>query len=178
MSRLPPLLLLITLLPLLTFHTATAADPDTLVFSIDPATPTSPPVLPNLVSFSIEVWDFVRWTDRYPNPPRPSWLNLMQQLMHTPDQEGPRYRIGGDSADLCVYDHPQLPKVPLGRPLMYSINESDLLTWKQAVSALNSVMTLDLNFRQWDNASWAVEYVAAIDSIVGWDYVAALEDGQ
>ena len=175
-TRLP--LLFLAILPLLlSVSVASSADVDSLVFSVDPSSPVSPAISPNLVCFSIEVWDFTRWTDRYPAPPKQSWLNLMKQLMRTPNAEGPRYRIGGDSADLTVFNHTVLPPLPGRRPLMYSVNETDLLTWKQAMVALNSVMTLDLNFRRGDNATWAVEYVAGIDSVIGWEYVTALEVG-
>ena len=178
MSHLSLLILALLSLHLLVLLPSThSASPDSLVFSIDPSVPTSPPVLPNLVSFSIEVYDFTRWTGRSPNPPRPAWLSLMRQLMHTPNQEGPRYRIGGDSADLCVFNHSVLPKLPGQRPLLYSVNQSDLVTWNEAMRAINSKMTLDLNFRRGDNATWAVEYVQGIDSVVGWDNVIALEVG-
>ena len=76
-----------------------------------------------------------------------------------------------------MYGHSTLPSVSPGRPLEASLNETDLLTWRQAMVALNTVMTLDMNFRRATNATWAVEYVKAIDSVIGWDNVVALEVG-
>ena len=76
-----------------------------------------------------------------------------------------------------MYDHPKLPPVPAGQPISYSVNETDLLTWRAAMQAINSKMTLDMNFRRGDNATWAVEYAKGIDSVIGWDTVIALEVG-
>ena len=137
----------------------------------------SPRVAPNLVSFSIEVYDFMRWTAAYPAPTRPAWVNLMRQLMHTPHQPGPRYRIGGNSGDLCVWKQQPLPKLPSGERLIYSVNETDLLSWQQAMQQIDAQMVLDLNFRRGENASWAVEYAQAIDRVIGWSRVVALEIG-
>ena len=124
-----------------------------------------------------QVYDFVRWTDWYPNPTRPAWLNLMNQLILTPGQEGPRYRIGGNSGDLTVYDISPLPKLPSGEPIIHSLNSTELQSWKQALAHINSKAVLDLNFRRGDNASWAVSYVEAIDKYIGWDMTVAMEVG-
>ena len=173
MSSLARLALAACLFVLCSSHIA--AD-DTLDFAVDWSVPVSPPVLPNLVSFSIEVSDFSRWTGTYPAPTRPAFVQFMRQLMRTEGQEGPRWRIGGDSADQTVFNHSVLPKIP-GRPLSYSVTEADLRGWKQAMEQINSTMTLDMNFRQANNATFAVEYVQGIDSIIGWDRVTALEVG-
>ena len=113
----------------------------------------------------------------YPRPPRFAWLNLMRQLILTPDQEGPRYRIGGDSADLTVYDLNPLPHLPSGEPLVHSLNSTELQSWAAALNATRSRAIIDLNFRQPNNASWAVSYVQAIERYIGWDIVVALEVG-
>ena len=172
------MLSLLSLLALLLFSSLLAVrSADTASVTVTPSTSVSPPVPANLATFSIEVYDFVRWTDAYPNPTRPAWINLMQQLMLTPGQEGPRYRIGGNSGDLTVYDQLPLPKLPSGEALVHSTNASEVQSWAQALKAINAKAIIDVNFRRADNASWAIDFLKAVERHMGWDMVVGVEIG-
>lgn len=154
---------------------ALLAHADSFSATIDVKTPISPPIAPNFLGFSIEVNDFVRWVSPYPNPTTVSWLNLMQQLRTSGnDTIGPLWRVGGDSTDLSWYNPNGLPNPP---GISYSIKDVDFYSYQKAMRATNGKLILGVNFRQPNNATWAVEHLQGVDRTIGWDLVEAVEIG-
>ena len=120
-------------------------------------------IAPNFIGFSIE-WDIaMSWTG-YQNAPRRSLTNLMKQLMLTPGQEGPVFRIGGNSADYSWFNDKAEP-FPFP-DIYYNITDADLISL-HSVREFGGKLTLGLNFK-WNNVSWAQRHLAAIDRIIGW----------
>ena len=138
--------------------------------------PVSPPVAPNFIGFSLEWGIATSWTGK--GHVRPSFVSLMRQLMHTPGQAGPTLRIGGDSATHSWYN-PTLGPIP-SLPYAsgdYNITDSDLVSLGQGVKAINSSLSIGLNFRYQTNASWAVRHAQAVERLLGWEVVDSLEIG-
>ena len=164
-------------LPFATAHPRTPAEPgDTVTVAVSSLKAVSPPVLPNYIGFSLE-WDIATsWTGRLSTAPRPSFIALMRQLMLTPGQEGPTFRIGGDSATHSWYNPKHLPIPPIPRSSGdYNISDDDLVSLGKGVQAINSSLVIGLNFRLQNNASWAIAHVQACERLIGWKWVKGLE---
>lgn len=111
--------------------------------------------------------------------PRRSFIRLMQQLMQTPNQAGPTFRIGGDSATHSWYnpDHSPLPPIPYASG-DYNITNTTLLALVAGAAAVNGTLVMGLNFRLAADASWAVRHVQAVRELLGgWGVVSAFEIG-
>ena len=179
-SKLVGLLLLLSLSPLL--HLTHVAAGDTVDVLVDVGLNVSKPVPPNFVSFSVEVFGMQWWTAVYPAPTRPSFVNLIQQLNNytsVPMLPSHRrvFRIGGNSADTSVYN-PTNRTIPasLGE-ITYNITDADILGMDRAMAAVDGQLIVGLNFRLAHDPTWALRHVVAIDSLVGWKRVFALEIG-
>ena len=158
-----PLLLLLLLLLLLA--SSTTADPDATTVIIDFTQPTSPPISPNFVGFSLEVSSAQGWVGSNPNQTKPSLLTLLRSLNHTPGAPGPILRIGGNSADTSWWNPTHSPRPP---NVTYDISPLDILTVTHAVQALNGSAVFGLNFRRASNSSWAVAHARAINQYGDW----------
>jgi len=122
----------------------------------------SPPIGSDFISFSVEVDVILEWTDKYPNPPRASFINLMKQL-------GPAViRVGGDSTDYSWYNPNGLPYPPYRtRPFRYNITDIDIHSIYNSVQAFGGSVVFGVNFRPAENASYAINHLLAIDRIIG-----------
>ena len=149
---------------------------DSVYARVDLHQPTSRPILPNYSGFSLE-WNIATsWTGRQSHAPRPSFVSLMSQLMLTPGQEGPTFRIGGDTATHSWYSPNGLPHPNLTRSQGdYNISDDDLVSLGKGVRAINSSLVIGLNFRLQSNASWAIGHVQACERLIGWDAIKGFE---
>ena len=176
-----PLLLLLLVLCLLS-PIASAGRPADFVDSVVAHLPfdfTGPTIPPNFASFSVEPYALFDWSDRHPALVNPAFVRLLSSLHPTPHSPGPVLRIGGNSADCASYNptHGPRPPVPLGRPLWYDVTDSDLLSLRAAAEAINGRLVLGVNFRTPGDAGVAVEWLRAVERLVGWRWVEAIEIG-
>jgi len=108
----------------------------------------------------VEVDVILEWTGT--TMVRLSFLHLMQQLGR------PSLRVGGDSTDYSIWNPLHLPLPPWKtRPARYNITQIDVHALKQAVASYNGTLVFGVNFREPNNASYAVEHMKAIDAIIG-----------
>ena len=174
---------LVFLLSFTTQLTAPANGADTVDIVIDPSMNVSAPIPPNFVSFSVEVFGIQWWTAVYPQPTRPSFINLVQQLnnySHSGRHRGMYrriFRIGGNSADTSVYNPTNLTLPPSLGEITYNITDADILGLDQAMTAVDGQLIVGLNFRLPYDPTWSLRHVQAIDKLVGWNNVLALEIG-
>ena len=162
--------------PLLRSEAAVPSAGDSVTAVIHLDQPASPAILPNYIGFSLE-WDIATsWTGRESMAPRPSFIRLMRQLMLTPGQEGPTFRIGGDSATHSWYNpqHHPIPNITRASG-DYNITEDDLISLGKGVAAINSSLVIGLNFRLSYNVSWAVPHVQACERLIGWPLLKGFE---
>ena len=155
---------------------------DTVDVLLDPTVNLSKPIPPNFASFSVEVFGMQWWTAVYPKPTRPSFINLIRQLNDY--HRGPLlpahrriFRIGGNSADTSVYNPDDLPLPPALLEITYNITDADILGLDQAMTAVDGQLIVGLNFRLPNDTTWPLRHVQAIDKLVGWGNVFALEIG-
>ena len=130
----------------------------------------SPPISPHFIGFSLE-WD-IAWTWTGLNHTRDSFITLMAQLSFSPNDGGPLFRIGGNSADYSLYNptHAPLPNATSGFAYTWSIDDDQLRALHRGAEAVSGQLVLGLNFRNTtNNASWAVAHARAIERIIGWD---------
>ena len=149
---------------------------------VDPSMNASEPIPPNFASFSVEVFGMQWWTAVYPRPTRSSFVNLIRQLdEYTRGPLAPAhrriFRIGGNSADTSVYNPTNLTLPSALGEITYNITDADILGLDQAMSAVGGQLIVGLNFRLPFDPSWALRHVQAIDELVGWKNVLALEIG-
>ena len=140
---------------------------------------TGPTVPPNFASFSVEPYALFDWSGRYPQPVNPAFVRLLASLHPTPSSPGPTLRIGGNSADMASYNpqHTARPPPPYGRSLWYDITDNDLQSIAAAALAINGSLVLGVNFRTPGDASVAVAHLQAVERLVGWELVEAIEIG-
>ena len=138
-----------------------------------------PSVPPNFASFSVEPYALFDWTGRFPQPVRPAFVRLMEQLHPTPSSPGPVLRLGGNGADMASYNpqHQRRAVPPYGRGLWYDVTDNDLQSIAQTAEALRSKVVLGINFRDPSNASVAIDWLRAVEREVGWERVEAIEIG-
>jgi hypothetical protein len=143
----------------------------------------SEPIAPNFASFSIEHNTAMNWIGRIYNNSysefHHSFVVLMRHLIQTPYQQGPVFRIGGNSADYSIWNpaHGPLPTFPAGVNISYSITESDLISLKQAITLINSKLIIGLNFHWSDNFTLGISHAKALEKYIGWELIHALEVG-
>ena len=138
-----------------------------------------PTIPPNFASFSLEPYTLADWADKQPKPVSPTFLNLMRQLHPTPDSPGPTLRIGGNSGDMSSYNphHSKRPVMPYGRQLWFDWTDSDVARMGEVAEALNGKLVLGVNFRTPGNASVAIGQLQAVERLIGWSRIAAIEIG-
>eukprot|EP01121_Diplochlamys_sp_Union-15-3_P017437 TRINITY_DN6133_c0_g2_i1.p1 TRINITY_DN6133_c0_g2~~TRINITY_DN6133_c0_g2_i1.p1 ORF type:complete len:488 (+),score=105.79 TRINITY_DN6133_c0_g2_i1:32-1495(+) len=132
------------------------------------------PVNSNFVGFSFEVSSALGMVGKSPAPPKASFVQLLKNLVFTPNSEGPRMRIGGNSADESWWDPDHTPNPP---DVHYDITSTDLISLNAAAKLTNSTIVFDTNFRQANSPDWAVNHVKAIERYIGWDNVFGIEIG-
>jgi len=163
------------LLVLLVLFVSCSADPtvDRVSVNINPNRPISAAIRPNFVGFSIETFTALNWFGSNPKRVKDSFVVLMKQLMMTSGQRGPEFRIGGNSADVAAfsYDNELLPNTS------FIITPNELIMINEAMKSINSAAVHDLYFRLDSNYTYGVNHVQAINDIIGWDNVLALEIG-
>ena len=150
--------------------------------TVDPSLNISEPIPPNFVSFSVEVFGMQWWTAVYPKTTRHSFINLVHQLNnYTRGPLAPAYRrifrIGGNSADTSVYNPANLTLPSSLGEITYNITDADILGLDQAMNAVDGQLIIGLNFRLPYDPSWSLRHIQAIDKLVGWKNVLALEIG-
>ena len=156
---------------------------DVLTASPDPSSAISPPIPSNYVGFSLESF-FLRsfMGSEDDDRPRPSFVELIRQLQLTKNQPGMTFRMGGWSVDETYYQPGDLLDPPLssypGPAWRYNLTSADLAMLRNAMEATNGSLILGLNIRGDPAvASLAVNFTRAVERIVGWRRVAALEVG-
>ena len=149
---------------------ATARQANTItVPSLDPL---GPPVPPNLIGLSLEVWGVSRYLNR-------AVANLLRELRNlTPGAHpGPVLRIGGGSADSSCY----VPSGPMPPGCGQRITLDDLrgyARFAETESDLNVSFVLDVNFGRSTDPHLAAAHIAAVGSVPGlWARVRAVEIG-
>ena len=177
----PLLFLLLSLLSLFLLPSPTLASPSptdrvsaSLLFDFS-----GPTIPPNFASFSVEPYALFDWTGRHPAPVNPAFIRLLSSLHPTPHSPGPTLRIGGNSADMASYNphHTTRPTPPYGRSLWYDITDNDLQSMAAAARAINGSLVLGVNFRTPGDAAVAVAHLQAVERVVGWELVEAIEIG-
>jgi len=173
----------LVLLMILALQHVEAAAADSLGVLVHLDSNVSKPIPPNFASFSVEVFGMQWWTSVYPKPTRLSFVNLILQLNNY--TRGPLlpmhrriFRIGGISADTSVYN----PHLNLTIPdtlglITYNISDADILGMDRAMEAVDGQIIVGLNFRLAHDPTWPLRHVQAIDRLVGWRRVFALEIG-
>jgi len=112
-------------------------------------------------------------TGRYPNL-KSSFIQLMNNLRFTPNAPGPNLRIGGNSADTSWWDPNNLPKPP---KITYNIGPIDLNSVHEVALAMNGTVVFDLNFRQPNDPTWAVNDVKGVVQYTQFTRISGLEIG-
>ena len=176
-------LVLLLLLPLIAHAVTPLTAPDAVSVMVDTTTSISQPIPPNFASFSVEVFGMQWWTAVYPQPTRPSFVNLVQQLNNyttvgTPLPQYRRiFRIGGNSADTSVYNPDNLPLPHELGEITYNVTDADILGLDQAMDAVDGQLIVGVNFRLQYDATWPLRHIQAIDKLVGWKNILAIEIG-
>ena len=157
-------------------HYCQAIDVVNIVIS-NTTNPTAPnPIPTNFISFSHEIYDVLNYFGT--TTPKNSYINLVKNLVPTPNVKGANIRIGGNSADRCIWN----PNRNITRPSNYSytnITYTDLNSYKAIVDAINGSLTLSVCFRlpTAQISSYGVSYIRAIDQYLGWNRVYSMEIG-
>lgn len=109
---------------------------------------------------------------RFPAPPNPTFVRLMNILREVNGAAGPQLRIGGNSAETSVYWPGSEPLPP---NQTYAIKPADLQSYAAALPLWNGSAVIDTSMFVQDNATWAVAHVAAVSEYLGWDRVDGIE---
>jgi hypothetical protein len=117
----------------------------------------------------------------------------MKNLQQINNNAGPNIRIGGNSADTSWFS--DNPNDPLPKNITYRITSeqwrtgskvlngytscagNDLRSYLAAVPQWNGTVTIDVNFRQAADPSWAVNHITAVNTIIPWSLVDGIEIG-
>jgi hypothetical protein len=156
------------------FITSTSSVPDTVKVTVTvDIPPLALPIVSNFVSLSTEIDDAVAWFGTADNINIP-FRNLMQLLQNINGKEGPTLRIGGGSAESCVFYEGTDPLPP---NQTYAITRQDLYSYAAALPAWNGRMVLDTTLLFINNTYWATAHAAAVTEFIGWDLIEAVEIG-
>lgn len=132
------------------------------------------PVRPNFAGVSLEVHCLPEQLGAYPNKPRVSYTNLLQNLQRQSGLEGPIIRIGGNSADESVYN-PNSLAVP--NNTRYNISAMDLKSYEQFGKEFDVAFVIDTNFAVANSAKWGVAHIQGVAQVMEWNRIKAVEIG-
>jgi hypothetical protein len=157
---------------------ASAAAGPTLRVAVGPPLAGLPPVAPNFVGFSLEIYNIESMIGRPGEPPRQSYAQLLRNLhsLSSGPHAGPTLRLGGDSAEeTCFVAAAAAP--PNSTHCVQNVTAADLGAYRRfAEIAPNISYVIDTNLMQGDPAVGAA-HVAALGAAGLWPHIQSVELG-
>lgn len=152
--------------------------PTLMRVAVGPALAGLPPVAPNFVGFSLEIYNVELMIGRAGEPPRQSYAQLLRNLhsLSAGPHPGPTLRIGGNSAeDTCFVAAGHGP--PNSVHCVQNVTAADLDAYRRfAEIAPNISYVIDTNLMQGSPAVGAA-HIAALGAAGLWPHIQAVELG-
>eukprot|EP01043_Picozoa_sp_COSAG02_P052456 COSAG02_NODE_5655_length_4148_cov_172.597184_2_plen_403_part_00 len=137
-----------------------------------------PPVAPNFVGFSLEIYNVEAMIGRAGDTPRQSYAQLLRNLhsLSAGPHAGPTLRLGGNSAEqTCFVAAGAAP--PNSTHCAQNVTAADLGAYRRfAAIAPNISYVIDTNLMQGDPAVGAA-HIAALGAAGLWPHIQAIELG-